>query len=48
MQKCWKADPTERPIFANLTAIFDGMLQQRTVRVVLLFDIRLCITHFLK
>ncbi|XP_048761760.1 proto-oncogene tyrosine-protein kinase receptor Ret-like [Ostrea edulis] len=30
MQKCWKADPTERPIFANLTAIFDGMLQQRT------------------
>ncbi|XP_062615654.1 proto-oncogene tyrosine-protein kinase receptor Ret-like [Saccostrea cucullata] len=30
MQKCWKADPTERPVFSNLTAIFDGMLQQRT------------------
>lgn len=33
MQKCWKADPTDRPVFASLTGIFDGMLQQRTVRV---------------
>lgn len=33
MQKCWKADPTDRPVFSSLTGIFDGMLQQRTVRV---------------
>lgn len=30
MQKCWKADPTDRPVFSSLTGIFDGMLQQRT------------------